>query len=135
MRRLIFPALALLTACAATPAQQSQMAERHARDEAKIALALKGLVPGKPATCIDPRDATNVERHGDTLLYKTGRRLIYRTDTGGGCFGLDRGDIIVTKSNTGQLCRGDFVHTVDPSSHMQSGACTFGDFVPYTRPK
>jgi hypothetical protein len=139
MRRLLVSASALLfvtlTGCAATPEQQSRMAAERARDDAKIAVALKGLVPGQPRTCISPIDATSTEVHGDTILYKTGRRLIYRNDTNGGCFGLGRDDIIVTISNGGQLCRGDSVRTIDRTTRMPSGACSFGDFVPYSRPK
>jgi len=139
MRRLLVSAptllLVLLAGCAATPQEQSRMATEHAREEAKIAVALKGLQPGKPRDCIEPRDATSTEVHGDTILYRTGRQLIYRTDTGGGCFGLSRDDIIVTVSTTGQLCRGDIVRTIDRSSRMPSGSCSFGDFTPYSKPK
>ena len=46
-----------------------------------------------------------------------------------------RDDILVTRSFTGQLCRGDIVRTVDRFNGFPSGACTFGEFIPYSRKK
>ena len=57
-----------------------------------------------------------------------------RTDTNGGCFGLRRGDAIVTRTYTGQLCRGDILQTVDLVSRIPSGSCTFGAFTHYRKP-
>ena len=126
-------ALLFLAACAPTMADRERMAQDEARNEAQIDKALAGLTPGKAQDCIDPRLAQSTETYGNTILYKNGRNLIYRNDTSGGCFGLSRDDIIVTKSYTGQLCHGDIVRTVDRGSHMQSGSCTFGSFVPYRK--
>jgi len=126
-------ALLILTACAPTMADRERMAQDQAHAEAQIDKALAGLTPGKPQDCIDPRLSPGTETHGDTILYKVSRNLIYRNDTSGGCFGLSRDDIIVTKSYTGQLCRGDIVRTVDRNSRMPSGSCAFGAFVPYRK--
>lgn len=133
--RILAPAAAalLLTACAATPAQVAREQADDARIAAKLDRKLAGYVPGEPTSCIQPRDA-NVDIFGDTLVYDTGSRL-YRTQTTGGCFGLRRDDIIVTRSFNGQLCRGDIVRTVDRAAGFPSGSCSFGDFVPYTRPR
>lgn len=136
MYRYILPALLLIGGTAALSADtHGYQARRAAEAQAGIDKALAGLVPGKPQDCLyQDRTGYQTLRFGDTILYKKSRREIYRVDTGGGCFGLDRGDAIITKTTTNQLCRGDIVQTVDLVAHIQSGSCSFGDFVPYKRP-
>jgi len=132
MYRFIIPTALLLVGSAALSAD-SYRARQEARDAAALAKALDGLTPGKATSCINPRLINETERIGDKILYKTSRREIWVNDTGGGCYGLSRGDAIVTRSYTGDLCRGDIIHTVDLPAHMPSGSCTFGDFVPYRK--
>ena len=132
MFRLIIPAALLLVGSAALSAD-SYRARQEARDAAALAKALDGLTPGKAMTCIDPRRVNETQRIGDKILYKTSRHELYVTDTGGGCFGLRNGDAIITKSYSGQFCRGDIVRTVDLPAHIPSGSCAFGDFVPYRK--
>jgi hypothetical protein len=134
MRALILT-LVLLAGCAPTMAQRERMAQDQARDQAKLDAALAGLTPGQPQSCVNPTDlrSANTETFGNTILYKVTRNLIYRNDTSGGCFGLSRDDIIVTKSYTGQMCRGDIVRTIDRASRTPSGSCAFGDFVQYRK--
>jgi len=133
MLRLLLPCAAvLLASCAATPEQVAREEAANARDAARLEKRLAGYTPGEPTSCIQPRGADNLQIYGDTLVYDLGNRL-YRTQTTGGCFGLKRDDIIVTRSFGSQLCRGDIVRTVDRTAGFPSGACSFGDFVPYTR--
>ncbi len=127
---LILPAF-LVFGAAPTSAGLATHEQQRIADEQELAKALNGLTPSKPQTCINLRDARDTQRVGDTILYKVGRKLIYRTDTNGGCFGLDRGDIIVTRTFNGELCRGDIISTVDPVSRTHTGSCTFGDFIAY----
>jgi hypothetical protein len=133
MLRFVLPVAALLlSSCAATPAQIAQEQSEAARTAARLEKRLAGYTEGTTTSCIQPFRA-NVDIYGDTLVYSDRASRLYRTQTSGGCFGLKRGDIIVTKSFNGQLCRGDLVRTVDRTSGFQSGACAFGDFVTYTR--
>ena len=135
MYRLILPALLLIGGTAALSADtKGYEARRAVIEQAELDKALAGLVPGKPQTCLYHHGDYDTQRIGDTILYKRSRNEIYRVDTGGGCFGLRSGDAIVTKSSTGGLCRGDIIRTVDLSSHFESGACSFGDFIPYRKP-
>lgn len=135
MYRFILPAVLLLAGTAALSADSKDYeARRAAKEQAELDTALAGLVPGKPQTCLSPRFVNDTQRIGDTILYKRSRTEVYRTDTGGGCFGLRNGDAIVTRSINGDLCRGDIVRTVDLTSRMETGACSFGDFVPYRKP-
>lgn len=132
MLRLILPALVLLGGCTMTAAEAERAAADDARTQAKLDSRLSGFVAGKPMDCIDASRA-NVEIFGDTLVYRDTSRRLYVTKTTGGCFGLKRDDIIVTRSFNARMCRGDIVRTVDRAGGFPSGACSFGDFIPYSR--
>jgi hypothetical protein len=133
MLRFTLPLMALLAGCAATPEQIASDDRRNARDEEKLARELAGLVPGRPTACVNTRNL-NVQVFGDRLLYKSSNRRAYLNQTTGGCFGLRRDDIIVTQSfNAGQQCSGEIIRTVDRTSGFPSGACSFGEWIPYTR--
>lgn len=132
MYRFILP-VALLLAGSAAVSKDSYRERQAAQDRVELAKALAGYTAGKPTSCIDPRRITETQRIGDKIIYKFSRREMYVTDTGGGCFGLRSGDAIVTKSYSGQFCRGDIVRTVDLPTHTPSGSCSFGDFVPWRK--
>jgi hypothetical protein len=132
MFRLIIPAALLLVGSAALSADSYRQRE-EARDNADLAKALAGYTPGKPMTCIETTRIRDTQRVGDKIIYKYSSREMYVNDTGGGCFGLRSGDAIITKSYTGQFCRGDIVRTADLTTHTPSGSCAFGDFVPYRK--
>lgn len=135
MIRLLLPVLLLAVGSAALSADKPNSQERQAaEDKVDLDKRLAGLVPGKPEQCIQPTRYRDSTRIGDTILYISSKNDLYRTDTNGGCFGLRRGDAIVTRSYTGQLCRGDIVQTVDLLTHMPSGSCTFGEFIRYQKP-
>lgn len=125
--------LMLLAGCAMTPAEVAQRDARDAKNVTRLADRLRGYQPGEPTSCVRLLGrSSNVSIYGDTLVYRDGARL-WRTDTGGGCFGLRNDDIIVTRSFNSQMCRGDIVSTVDRASGFPSGSCTYGDFIPYTK--
>jgi len=132
MSRLALIALVLLGGCASAQNQQAE-AERRAKAEVEIADALKGLTAGEPRHCIDQTRVDNIQTYAGTILYRVSPREIYRNNVSGGCFGLARGDIVVTRTATSQLCRGEIIHTVSPGSSIPSGSCGLGDFIPYTR--
>ena len=123
--------LMMLAGCSASAEQAASEAAADARDQARLERKLARYVPGEPQSCIRPFRATS-SVYGNTILYDDGATL-YRTEASGGCFGLKRDDIIVTRSISSQLCRGDLVRTVDRTSGFPSGACAFGDFTPYKR--
>ncbi|WP_294265234.1 hypothetical protein [uncultured Sphingomonas sp.] len=121
-----------LAGCAATPREQAAMAERNARDAARLDQRLAGFTPGKPASCLPVSTSRRSEYFGDTIVYEVSGSLVYRTDTSGGCT-LNRDDILVTQTPIGSLCRGDIARTIDRGSRFQTGSCTLGDFVPYRK--
>ncbi len=135
---LLLSAATALAACAQTPAETARAAEREAGEQVRLEKRLAGLVPGKPQSCIDQfetRDA-QVSSYGNTILYTLGRGTAFRSDTAGGCSDLGSGgrNILVTKTFSSQLCQGDIATTVDNASHFQSGSCSFGPFVKYSKP-
>ncbi|MET4666673.1 hypothetical protein [Sphingomonas sp. PvP056] len=136
MIRLFLPVLLLSVGSAALSADTRTTSQERqaAKDKAELDKRLAGLVPGKPEQCMQQTRYRDSTRVGDTILYSATRNDVYRTDTNGGCFGLRRGDAIITRSYTGQLCRGDILQTVDLVSQIPSGSCTFGAFTRYRKP-
>ena len=134
----LFTALPLLAlaACAQTPAETAASVQREAAEADRLAAALAGLVPERSSTCL-PLTGTQqaqTQAFGSTILYRYSPGLVYRSDTGGGCERIARGDILVTRQLSGRLCAGDIATTVNPVVRMQSGSCTFGPFTAYRRP-
>ena len=121
---------AAFTLTAAAPHQNA--AEQVQAD--KLAKALDGLTPGKAVSCL-PRDrVTTVKGYNGTLLYVQGKNKVWRNDTNGGCEGLGKhDDILVSRSSMGAYCRGDIIETHARSGGHFTGACSLGDFTPYSK--
>lgn len=128
--RFVLPTLFLaLSGCATTGVQETRA------EDPGIAVALAGLTPEKPRSCIPLDDTRSTEKFDGTILYRVSARLTYRADIPG-CYGLRRDPILVVDVHGSSLCRGDLVRLVDRgTSGFTSGACVFGDFVPYRRPR
>ena len=131
--RIVIPLIAVALSGSAVAADR---ATQRQTDEEKLAAALSGLVPdGKPADCLDQYRASpaQIESYGGTILYTVSKNLVYRNDTGGGCENIARGDIFVTQSNAGRLCRGDIGRTVSQIGGAMTGSCALGSFVAYRK--
>lgn len=125
-------ALMLLGSLAACNAL-GEGAPRTARAQSRLTEALAGKVAGLPQRCIS-RFARNEQQVIDryTILYRNGADLLYRNDPQGGCGGLDRNRTLVVTSINGDLCEGDIIRVVEPTSGALVGSCAFSDFIPYT---
>lgn len=138
MRALALACLApaLLSACARTPAETAASTQREAADADRLATALAGLVPGQTTSClpITGNQQARTEAYGPTILYRYTPGLVYRTDTSGGCEGIARTDVLITRQVSGRLCAGDIATTVDVASRVQTGSCSFGQFTAYRQP-
>lgn len=137
MRLTMVPIAALLAAaagCTPTPAQTARAVQQQQSEQIELATALKGLVPGKPTTCLDNYRSYSAKAYGAILVYRVSNSLVYTTDTGGGCSRVGRGDILITRSPTGRNCAGDISQTIDNASRMPTGSCSFGEFTPYRKP-
>ncbi|MBO9574163.1 MAG: hypothetical protein J7494_00360 [Sphingobium sp.] len=128
----MIPALLLITlaACTNGAEPQAQLDPKEAQDLAK---ALDGKVAGKPVSCVSLLNGTNLRPVGNrTLLYRVNKKLTYRNDLNGACYGLRDGDTLVMHVYSSQYCRGDIAHVINLTSGIMSGSCVLGDFVPYT---
>lgn len=106
-------------------------AERHARDEAKLARALEGKVAGKPLSCINLRNVRSTKTYGEqTMLYVVNARLAYRNDPPGGC-PMRNDRAIITRTPGNMLCRGDIALIQDLTTGFGFGGCALGNFIPY----
>lgn len=97
--------------------------------------ALAGLTPGEARKCIVPQRVNFTRGYDGTILYVEGRNRLWRNDTvGEGCRrGINRDDLIVARSVSGDYCRGDIVETRSRAGGALTGTCTLGEFVPYTK--
>lgn len=130
MRILLITALMLTGICAADARKPAR--DEAAENDAKLAKALTGLTPGAPQNCIGQglgRFQTQVI--GNTILYKSGRKLVYRNDTTGGCEKAGFGDALVSRNSTAEICNGQIIRTFDFASRITTGSCSLGKFVPY----
>lgn len=126
-------ASAAAVAIAATAAQASP-ADCAAKGEEKLAKMIEGRVAGKPVRCLPMhqiRSSRIIDR--TAIVYEVGNTL-YVNRPRQGAVSLDRDDILVTRTSLNQLCNVDIVRLVDPTSHIESGFVSLGEFVPYKKP-
>lgn len=134
MRFLMTFAAAAALGAAAVVAAPVQKPDTSRADKNRLAYEklLAGKTPGKPQDCIDTRwTRPQLTAYEGKLLYRVSRKLVYVTDTGGGCEAVARGDTIITRQFQTQLCRGDIAQTMNLPSGIFSGSCAMGAFVPY----
>lgn len=123
--------LAALCATAACTGQATAP-QPSAAASAGLAKELAGLTPHETTSCITLLPTQQTKGYGPTIVYVVNRRLKYRSDTSGGCEAISRGDALVTRTTTSQLCQGDIATTVDTTSRTFSGSCSFGPFTRYS---
>ena len=124
----------ILAGCAQTPAETARAAQDAVAQQQGLARELAGLVPKNDLTCLPTLPTKHVKAYGSTLVYVASPRLKYRSDTAGGCEGVGRDDILITKSNGGRTCQGDISQTIDRAGRFPTGSCALGPFVEYRRP-
>lgn len=135
MIRYAMPALVIAAAFTMTAAAPYQSSEE--RQAAALDKRLEGLTPGKSTSCVPMTQVTEVKGYNGTILYIQGKNRVWRNDTNGGCEGLGRSDdVLVTRTTMGSYCRGDIVETHSRGGGgFMTGACSLGEFTPYTKAK
>ena len=134
MRSFLYLPLALAAAGCAATAPSPAMERRAALAQSQLDAKLAGYTAGAVQECLDTRTLEGPEGYGDsTLLFRDGRRRLYRTETSGSCNGIGRGDALITRQYGTRICRGDIARTADLTAGIPTGSCSFGAFVPYTR--
>lgn len=132
--RILLPSLLIFAAaCTPTARELDRQASADAGARAALDRELAGLVPGRPQGCVSQTELREVKAYGDTLLYGTRGRTRYVNQTSGGCGDVGNQAILVTRTPSTQLCRGDIATSIDRASRISTGSCSFGDFVPYTK--
>jgi hypothetical protein len=133
MMRKYSLALALLPLASACTQGAPVERQLSARETAELAKALEGKVAGQPVSCIPSYRSDALRVIGNnTVLYRVNKDLVYKADLQGGCNGLSAGDaLVLNRTTSSQYCRGDMARSVHLPTGMMSGACAFGDFVPY----
>lgn len=134
--RILLPSLLIFAAaCTPTARDLDRRAGAEAASRAALDKELAGLVPGQPQGCVQQFQLRASKRFGDIIVYQTNGSQRYVTRTNGGC-GQDSDDsYLVTRTPTGQLCRGDIAQAISRTAQFPVGACSFGDFVPYSKPE
>lgn len=124
-----FAAAALLSAGAMAAAP------RDRAPDADYQKLIAGKTAGRPQECIDTRfTRPDLSAYGTKLVYRVSNKLVYVSETGGGCERVRRGDTLVTRQFQTRLCRGDIAQTVDLPARIPTGSCALGAFVPYRAP-
>ena len=124
-----------LGAGAATQAAPSKaVSDRQAKAEAKLAERLEGRAPGEPVRCLRLNTIRSSQIYDRTaIVYEGLGGVLYVNRPRSGAQTLDRDDVLVTRTYTGDLCSIDIVHLWDPMSRMQNGFVGLGEFVPYKK--
>jgi hypothetical protein len=131
MKRIAWAAVPLLalaalgaTSAVATPAKKD------------LAGVLAGRTAGKPVSCIDQKTIDSSKIVDNAIIYrmKFGPWYVNKPDKGR-CTLLQPERQLITRTTGTQLCRLDSVTISDLTAGIQYGACTLGDFVPYTKAK
>ena len=134
--RILLPLLLFsVAACTQTAADVERQAAADAGTRAELDRELAGLVPGRTQGCATQTELRNLKTFGDTLVYDTNGSDKLVTRTSGGCERVGAEGILVTRTPSTQLCRGDIATVVDRNSRFTIGSCSFGDFTRYERPR
>lgn len=95
---------------------------------------LEGRIAGPPQRCIDPRRMqAPVFSDDGRIAYRQNRSRVFVSTPIGRCPWIVRRAILVTRSTTGQICRGHSFRVVTSDNPRASAPCRFGSFVPYDR--
>lgn len=127
---MIRTVMALLLAGAT--AYAAPAARRDMTDEARLAKALEGRMPGQPQSCISVAPSRSSRTFGNTVLFEGFGGRVYRTQLMGGCVARSY-DTLVTRTSQTSLCRGDIVTLTDLSAGYTRESCAYSDFTPYSR--
>ena len=94
---------------------------------------LTGYTAQKPVGCINQRPTNKSETiPGIGIVYTVGG-VRYLNRFSPDCPQLRDDRIIITRTFSTQLCRGDSARIVQQQTPIEYGSCIFGDFTPYRR--
>jgi len=127
-------AIVMASALAGTIAAAAVSQGPAARDRARAERILEGRTAGQPVSCVSQRLLRgNQSLEDGGILFGGNDPIVYVNRPPGGCPTLDSGRILITRTPSSQLCRGDIVTVRDSSGGPEIGSCGLGDFTPYRR--
>lgn len=135
MESLMKPSLTLLIAVLATACMSAgSPRELSAEGQARLDRALAGRTAGQAANCLVQRDIRETNTIADGIMLFEGLHdTIWVNRGNGSCSALRYGRAFHTVTPSTSLCSGDVVTVFDPSSGIEFGGCSLGEFVPYRR--
>ncbi len=130
---VILLAVLVAAACAHKGGPQATAQAQNAKDEADLAKVLQGRVAGPPQDCVALDQLTGNRACGRDVIVFNGptKETVWVNRPPNGCLYLDPGRALLIKPTLGQLCRGDAVRVIDPTSGNEFGGCGLGRFTPY----
>ena len=134
MRHTLFTSALLAVGLAAAPVTAMAGNKAQSTGEEKLAKMLAGRTAGKPQDCINQqliRSSTIINR--TAIVYEMSNGTYYVNRPNGANF-LHDNLILLTSTQSNQLCGVDIVRLVDNSSGMTMGSVGLGKFIPYPRP-
>lgn len=127
------PRTSLLTVVACFLSIGAAAADPPTPGEVKLGRALEDRVAGKPTNCIALRRIRGSRIIDRTaIIYEAGGTL-YINRPSSGAETLSASNVLVTKTPTGEVCRGEIVQLFDTGAHFQVGTVILGPFVPYRK--
>ena len=126
--------LTLAAAGLAAGCMTQEPVELSAETEAELAAELAGRTAGEPVACVSQRDLRGNRSIGEgVILFDAIGSTVYVNRPPAGCPSLEAHRAISVRTTSTRLCRGDLARVFDPTSGVEYGGCSLGDFVPYRR--
>jgi hypothetical protein len=109
------------------PTQASSNSPRSLDDE------LAGRTAGQTVDCVSEHDLRGNHSAGDAVVFEGVGSTIYVNRPPTACPDLTSSRALRVRTPSSRLCRGDIVTIFDPTSRIEYGSCSLGDFTPYKR--
>lgn len=109
--------------------------EAMAQADSRLAADLEGYAVAGPAVgCVRMSDLQGNRTSGaDAIIFTGSNGRLWVNRTRGSCPSLDSGRALRFRTTTTQLCSGDIAAVFDPTTGVEYGGCSLGDFTPYRR--
>lgn len=132
MKLLLVPALALTAACTASADTEAAVSAGETA-EATLGARLAGRVAGEPVSCVSMRNIRGSRIHDEnTIVFEAGSTL-YVNRTRGACPSGRMSQALRYRTSATSLCSGEMVSVFDPTTGVEYGGCSLGEFTPYRR--
>jgi hypothetical protein len=85
-------------------------------------------------TCVNSRDLRGNRTVGENhILFQGNGDRLWVNETRGSCPSLNFGRALRFRTTGTQFCQGEIAAVFDPTSGVEYGSCSLGEFTPYRR--